>query len=295
VELAAIAHRQHGLVTTAQLVACGLTSSAITYRVRAGRLHRVHRHVYALGHASLSREARWHAAVLAVGPDAALSHLDAAVLWNIWKWSTGERVSVVAAGKHLSIRGLDVHSSRSLIRRDVQLREGIRVTTVARTALDLGDVLSKWRLANVLHEAEFRRRLNRRSCQDVIRRNRGRHAVTVLRAAIALNETGSVGAKSELEESYADALELAGLAVRLNAHLPVEGDEIEVDFHWPEARLVVEVDGSPHARTRTKREDRAKEILLRDASWEVARFGPGQEQQCIALVRARLAGAGPGT
>jgi very-short-patch-repair endonuclease len=294
-QIARIARGQHGLVTHAQLSAL-MSRTAIAYRVRVGRLHVVHPKVFAVGHASLSREARWHAAVLAVGPGAALSHLPAAILWNIWKWGTGEGINVVAAGEHRNVRGLEIHTSRSLIRRDVQRRDGIPVTTVARTVLDLGDVLSKWRLANVLHEAEFRRRLNRRAIADVLRRTSGRHAATILREALALNEHGSAGAKSELEETFAIALERAGLVVRLNLRVPVgEGDAIEVDLHWPEAMLVVEVDGSPHARSRTRREDRVKEILLRDAGWEVARFGPVQESQCISLVRARLAGAVTGT
>ena len=83
--IARIAGRQHGLITTEQLVAAGLSSGAITKRVRAGRLHRVYRGVYAVGHAALSREAHWHAAVLAVGDGAALSHLAAASLWQMWR------------------------------------------------------------------------------------------------------------------------------------------------------------------------------------------------------------------
>jgi predicted transcriptional regulator of viral defense system len=79
--IAARARRQHGVIARAQLAALGLSRDAIDHRVAVGRLHVVHRGVYAVGHTLLTRSARWMAAVLACGPDAALSHASAAALW----------------------------------------------------------------------------------------------------------------------------------------------------------------------------------------------------------------------
>ena len=80
--VAKIAANQHGVITTAQLFYAGLSEAAITRRVTAGRLHRLYRGVYAVGHTNLSQEGKWMAAVLACGEGAALSHDSAAHLWR---------------------------------------------------------------------------------------------------------------------------------------------------------------------------------------------------------------------
>lgn len=81
--IAALAGRQHGVVSSAQLRRIGLSESAISRRTRAGSLHRLHTGVYAVGHTALGPRARWMAAVLACGPAAALSHHAAGALWEI--------------------------------------------------------------------------------------------------------------------------------------------------------------------------------------------------------------------
>src|SRR5256885_12696075 len=80
-QITQVAARQYGLMTTSQVSGAGLGRSAITQRLQARRLHRIHRGVYAVGHKALTHRARWLAAVLACGPGAALSHTDAAALW----------------------------------------------------------------------------------------------------------------------------------------------------------------------------------------------------------------------
>jgi len=84
--IATLAHRQHGVVARRQLVDLGLGPKAIEYRVAIGRLHAIHRGVYAVGHRRLTREGARMAAVL-VAEGAVLSHRSAAALWGIW--STG--------------------------------------------------------------------------------------------------------------------------------------------------------------------------------------------------------------
>jgi predicted transcriptional regulator of viral defense system len=81
--VAALAARQHGVVTRAQLVAFGLDDHAIGRRVRSGRLHRIHQGVYAEGHPRLTTKGRFMAAVVAYGDSAALSYRSAAVLWGM--------------------------------------------------------------------------------------------------------------------------------------------------------------------------------------------------------------------
>jgi predicted transcriptional regulator of viral defense system len=92
-EIARRAARQHGVVSTRQLAALGLSRSAVAARATAGRLHRVHRGVYAVGHPRLTLRGHWMAAVLAAGPGAALSHASAAALWEL-RPSAATRIDV---------------------------------------------------------------------------------------------------------------------------------------------------------------------------------------------------------
>src|SRR3954465_8897179 len=131
--LARLAAPQHGMVTRDQLVSAGLNAGAIPYRPKVGRLHRVHRGVYAVGHLPPSPHARAMAAVLACGSGAVLSHRSAAALWGITPPWRGD-VEVTAAGKR-DRRGIRAHRSSTLARSDVTTHFGIPVTTLARTVL----------------------------------------------------------------------------------------------------------------------------------------------------------------
>src|SRR5690349_2963970 len=82
-EIWALVRRQHGVVARWQLLAAGLTASAIRHRLKTGRLRRIHHGVYAVGRPELTQRGRWMAAVLACGEGAALSHGSAAALWQI--------------------------------------------------------------------------------------------------------------------------------------------------------------------------------------------------------------------
>src|SRR5690242_15257501 len=81
--LARIAARQYGVVSRAQLYKIGFGDRAVARRVASGRLHRLHRGVYAVGHTVVPPRGRWLAAVLACGDGAVLSHRSAAALWGI--------------------------------------------------------------------------------------------------------------------------------------------------------------------------------------------------------------------
>src|SRR3954447_22306075 len=97
-DIAAIANRQHGLVALRQLEELGMDRRTVAARVRAGRLHRLYRGVFAVGHLSLNEEAVFLAAVLACGPDAVLAHGSAATLWGFWEES-GQDVHVIAPNR----------------------------------------------------------------------------------------------------------------------------------------------------------------------------------------------------
>ena len=137
--IAQIAGRQHGVISSAQLLWAGLSPASIDRRVRSGRLHRLYRGVYAVGHRKISREGKWLAAVLACGTGAVLSHESAACLWGISPTCPPfARVTVPTPGGRSKRRGIVVHRSRTLGPRDTTRRKNIPVTSPARTRTDMG-------------------------------------------------------------------------------------------------------------------------------------------------------------
>lgn len=244
------------LLTVADL---GIASSAITGRVKRGALHRVHRGVYSIVPPdALSRESRWLAALLAVGDDAALSHLTAAALRRLIRWSP-DTIDVTVPRYRRSMDGVRIHECRRLDPRDVTTYRGFPVTTVARMLVELTDVQIAEELTNVIHEAAFRRSFSIPAAREAMRRANGRRNLGRLEEAIALWQAGSAGLKSRLEREFLRLVVEAGLPKPIpNLHV----DGIEVDAYWPEARLVVEIDGPNHTRPPTLRGDGSRDRWL---------------------------------
>ena len=258
-QLAELAARQHGVLTAKQLE---LTSGAITKRVRAGTLHRVHRGVYAVGHARLSEKGAFMAAVLAAGKGAALCGLSAAVFWQAWRRKVPE-IHVLVPRDHRPHPGFHVHTTRHIHPSDITEHDGIPVTTISRTLVDLTDTLTAHQLANVIHEAAFRNRFNRHATLAAMARANGRRDLN--RLAEALKQEGP-GTRSDLEDRF---LELVpGLEPKVNT--TVEGLEVDVLID----KLVVEIDGPGHNRPRARRQDAARDAILNAAGYSVLRLTP---------------------
>jgi predicted transcriptional regulator of viral defense system len=172
--IAAIAARQHGVITTAQLVQSGLTYSGISKRAAKGRLHRKYSGVYAVGQPRLSQQGEWIAATLACGLGAYLASLNAAVHMKLWRRRvTG--IHVLMPRGRRTPRGVHARTYRRLDLLDVTVRDGIPVTTVPRTLVDLSDLLTPHQLANVIHEAAFRKLFDERAVRAAMTRANGRH------------------------------------------------------------------------------------------------------------------------
>jgi len=259
-QLAELAARQHGVLTAKQLE---LTSGAITKRLRAGTLHRVHRGVYAVGHKRLSEKGAFMAAVLAAGEGAALCGLSAAVLWQAWRRKVRE-IHVVAPTHRRPQPGFHVHRTRHIHPSDVTEHDGIPVTTMARTLVDLTDTLTTHQLANVIHEAAFRNRFNRTATLAAMARANGRRNLAKLAQAIQSNGPGT---RSDLEDRF---LSLIGDLPEPRVNATIGG--LEVDFAWD--HLVVEIDGPGHNRPRTRRDDAARDAILKAAGYSVLRLTP---------------------
>jgi superoxide dismutase, Fe-Mn family len=164
---------QFGVVTRAQLLAAGVGSKSISRRVRDGRLHRLHPGVYAVGHPVLVPKGRMLAAVLACGPGAVLSHTSAAALHGLREEGPRTHVTVRRPGPHSSER-IVVHRTRRLDPADVTSIDGIRVTTIARTTLDLAEQLNLRQLATLIDQAEALRIFDLTGLEATIARNPGR-------------------------------------------------------------------------------------------------------------------------
>jgi very-short-patch-repair endonuclease len=252
--LSELAARQHGVVSVRQLAAMGLDKDAVRTRVADGRLHRLHRAVYAVGHTRLSREGRWMAAVLASGPGAVLSHRSAAALWGIRATAAARiDVTVPRASGYRSNQSVIVHHPRRAWTQTV--RDGIPVTTPTQTLIDLSSVLPLPALERALEAAEALRLLD----------------VNGLPPRLAkLAALVEPRLRSPLEARLLAMCRQRGLpAPRVN--VVIEG--FEVDFSWPEQRLIVETDGHRHHGTRAAFErDRERDALLTAEGWRVVRI-----------------------
>jgi very-short-patch-repair endonuclease len=270
--LAALAEAQWGVVSRRQLLVVGLTPAAIGGRLRSGTLARLHPGVYAYGHRQLRREGHWLAAVLAVGPRAVLSHRDAAGLHGL-RPANHRRVDVTTTGQAGSTPTIAVHRTRVLDDADITAVAGIPVTTVARTLIDLAGVVPRDHLAKAVKEAEARGALDMAAVEAAIVRTAGRRGPghRALRAAIAEHEALALSAtRSSLEDAFLRRLRQAGLP-RPRVNTTVEG--LEVDALWETARVVAELDGWAHHRSRGAfQRDRERDAVLTAAGYRVIRF-----------------------
>jgi Transcriptional regulator, AbiEi antitoxin/Protein of unknown function (DUF559) len=262
--IARIAERQHGAVTLEQLRHAGISSDAISGRVRTGRIYRIHRGVYALGQARLSPEGKCMAAVLACGSaatkaserdddgastlpvlafwGAALSHYSAAALWGLLpSRSALVDVSVPGTAGRKRHRGIRLHRSRTLRAGLVTSRSGIPITTPARTIEDLRRTAPPADVRRAIRQAEV--------------------------LGLPIDEIASDGTRSELE----------GLFLRLcnRSELPMPDVNVRigpflVDFLWRDRRLIVETDGYRFHRGRAAFEDdHDRDLKLKSLGYEV--------------------------
>jgi hypothetical protein len=270
--LAALAARQYGVVSSAQLRELGLRTRAVHHRAATGRLHRVHRGVYAVGHESLSLEARRMAAVLACGDHALLSHRSAAAAWGLRATSrTRWDVTTPQRGRR-SLPGIELHAARALANEDATTLRGIPVTSVPRTLVDLAAVLPPGALERAVHEAEVLRLLDVAAVDAVLARSPGRRGTGRLRALLAQPSPGPT--RSALEERFLGVCRHARLPLpRLNAHVATSDSLIEVDVLWPHQRVIVELDGAAvHQTRRAFHADRRRDAALAAEGYVVVRL-----------------------
>jgi putative AbiEi antitoxin of type IV toxin-antitoxin system/uncharacterized protein DUF559/transcriptional regulator with AbiEi antitoxin domain of type IV toxin-antitoxin system len=287
---AELAARQWGVVSVEQLRACGVGRGAVEKAVRSGRLHRLYRGVYAVGHSHIGREGRRLAAVLACGDEAVLSHRSAASHWGLLDTHTG-RIDVTAPRSRAGVPGIRLHTARSLTAQDTTTHEGIPITSVARTLLDLAATTRPDRLERALAQAERLQLYDGNAIRDVIGRSNGHRGKAALTQATAQEPKLT---RSELEAIFLSLVREAGLP-EPEANLPLAAHDhprLEPDFYWPTYRLVVETDGWETHRTRSAfTRDRRRDAALVAAGWRVMRFTYDDVEYNGATVIDRLRAA----
>ena len=271
VEIARLAGRQHGVVSRSQLVGLGLARGAIARRLEHGRLHPLHRGVYAVGHRVLSQRGIWMAATL-VAEHAVLSHRSAAALHRIHQSDRGLIDITVPQALRARPR-LDIHQAR-LPPDEITTKYGIRVTTPARTLLDLAAVLDPTWLERAATEAEIRRLASPTSLEALVGRYPRREGTKAMKELLAANRIGTAVTKRELELRFLAFLDTRRLPrPRINAVVDIPPKPLTVDCLWPDRGVIVELDGfETHGTRRAYEADRARDRALVTAGYRVIRI-----------------------
>jgi very-short-patch-repair endonuclease len=263
--LGELATHQGGVVALWQLLELGFSSDTVHRWLACGRLHRIHRGVYAVGHGALPLRGRLMGAVVACGPETTLSHRDGAGWWAILPTNRA-RVDVTSPGRH-RLPGIDAHRAR-LDPIDRTVHEGIPITTVARTLLDLAEVVPERRLAQAVETAERRGLFDLNAVEDVLRRSPGRHGQRPLRSVLG-HYTPAPLTRSELEDAFWALLKEEDLP-RPQPNAAV--GPYEVDFLWEDQRLIVERDSWEfHGTKQAFERDRERDLELQLAGYTVIR------------------------
>lgn len=284
-----LVRRQHGVVTRRQLLERGLTRQAIAHRIDSGRLHPLWHGVYAVGRPTVGRYGRWMAAVLSCGPDAVLSHRSAASLWGLIE---SQAVEVVVPADTVRRRsGIRIRRRRSHRSSQGQVVEGIPVTDVVTTLVDLASCAGHGMVLRAINQADRRGLIDAHELRDEIATLRRRPGCAALKTL--LDKQGSAFADTLLELRFLDLVRAARLP---DPELQVEVNGYRVDFHWPDLGLVVETDGPLDHRTPAQQgSDRRRDQTHAVAGLTTLRFTeaqvrhePGRVGATLKAVAARL-------
>ena len=236
--LAELAERQHGVVSIRQLLGpLGYSQSAVQRAAAGGRLHPLHRGVYAVGYSHVSKTGMCLAAVLAGGPGALLSHISAAWLWEISRRDPAP-FEVTGPWSRRPRPPIRLHRARNLTAEDRYVLDNIPITTLPRTYLDLAATTSRYNLERALDSGEQRGLFDLGPVEAVLARNAGHPGAGRLRRALGIYRPPNV-LRSELEGRFLERVRRAGLPSP-STNITISG--YELDVYWSRERFVVELD-----------------------------------------------------
>ena len=265
-KIAALATAAHGIATWAELRAAGISEDEIRHRARIGALIREYRGVYRVGHRAPSRDARYMAAVKAGGDGALLWGRAGGHLLSILKSPTPPPPEVLTPTERRA-KGLKTKRTRRIDPRDITEVNGIPVTTVPRTLVDLAATLTEDELARACHEAGVLYRTTPAHVEAVLnRRPRSKGAATLRRVM-----TGDVKVVlSKLEKGFQRRLEAEDLPL---PEFNRVASARRVDCRWPDHNLTVELDGYQfHNSRHAWEQDRRREREARSRGDEFRRY-----------------------
>jgi very-short-patch-repair endonuclease len=292
--MAELATRQHGVVARRQLLGLGMGRRHVDERVRRGRLHLLHRGVYAVGHRVLGRDGHWMAAVLAAGPEAVLSHRSAGVLWRLIPSWSGP-VEVTTSRKSRPRAGIHVHYV-ILPGDEATVVAGIPVTSPFRTLLDLAAVLRRRELERAFNELKVRRLTDVMPLAELLARHPGRRGSVDLRTLL-VSKAPEGRTRNDFEEDFVALLDANGLPrPRLNADLALRGRFFEIDCLWELQRVAVELDSRMvHGTDKGFESDRQRDRILLAEGWRTARVTwlqlRDEPESIVADLRGMLQGS----
>lgn len=286
--VAALATAQHGVVTRAQLRFCGLSEDAIRHRVKQGRLFRLHRGVYQVGHLAGSELTPLVAALLAVGPHALLSGSAALWLWGIIDKRPMIIDVVVLRGGAQSRPGIRVHRGDALHRGEVRDRRDLPVVSPVAALLDLADTGDADAVECALNEGRELKLITQRDIKRIVTRSPGRAGLALLDSLLE-DQIDEDFSRKEAERLMRKLIRSAGLPTP-RRNIKAHGHEL--DFYWPELALNVEADGVTwHSSRRKVNRDRERDGDLASRGIQVLRFTWDQLTRRPDWVVAKLAAA----
>lgn len=289
--IAELTSAHHGICTRLQLYARGLTSEQVNVRIEQGLLLPFHDGVYRHAAAPWTPRARLLAAVWACGTAAVASHRSAAELHDLRevpRWRPEVTVLGPRLPRHPEITRHRTDLLEAVDRTTVQR---IPVTTIPRTLLDLGAVVSYESVERAAQDAVIRNLVSAVDLICVLERvgGRGRRGTAALRAVVRASLPPK-GIASQLELSLLRLIEACPIPPPVLQHeVVIDGKVYRLDAAWPPHMVAAEADGHRWHATRQEFErDLARSRALTAAGWRHLRYGWADVHQRPGAVRAEL-------
>ena len=289
--LAELAETNRGLITTDQVHGAHVSMDSVWRRVRAGTLKQVQPGVFGLVGAPLSWTTEVRAAVLSTAPDGLASFRTATGLWDL----KSARRSIIELSlprtRRANVRAVRLHRPASLPVYDRSSIDGIAVTNVRRTLIDVAGVVPFSRLAEMADDAVRRQLTSYEALHHrfVITARRGRPGTVAMRALLE-QRIGCELDSTDFEGMVRKIVVGAALASPTSQLRIDVGDRvIYADFGWPQSHLIVECDGwKTHASPAELQYDLERQNLLVLDGWTILRFAWGTVVNSPTLVANQI-------
>lgn len=298
-EIERLATRQHGLVTYDQALASGLSADMVQHRIRGGHFDRLEPRVYRLAGAPVT----WHQLTLAacLTESAVAFGRTAAALHEFDGFRPRVIEVVTDRWKRRVNSSVRVHESTDLADVDRTERAAIPVTTVERSLIDLGAVVSRQRVEQAFDDALRRNLTTPEEVRDrfIQVARRGRRGVGVIRPLLE-ERLGTIGPRpGEFERRTARLLTHAGLLRPAFEYVVAALDGAfvaRVDLAYPPWRIAIECDSHQwHSGRQRRQADLARQNRLVLAGWTILRFTwedvVHRPHLVVAMVRRAIATA----